>query len=107
MEPNLIQIIHVLGKEKNIPKETIVEAIQTASTTAAKKNYREDEDIEVEVNMQKGEIEAYRCREVVETVEDEHHEISLAEAQEYDETIETGDESAVRLDAQELGRIAA
>ncbi len=107
MEPNLIQIINVLGKEKNIPKETIVEAIQTAITTAAKKKYGEDEDIEVEVNMQKGEIEAYRFREVVEEVEDEHHEISLAEAQEYDETIEIGDEFAVRLDVVELGRIAA
>jgi len=37
MEPNLIQIINVLGKEKNIPKETIVEAIQTAITTADQK----------------------------------------------------------------------
>ncbi|NOY53839.1 MAG: transcription termination factor NusA [Deltaproteobacteria bacterium] len=107
MEPNLIQIINILGKEKNIPKETIVEAIETAITTAAKKKYGEDEDIEVEVNMQKGEIEAYRFREVVENVEDEHREILLTEAQEYDDTIEVGDEFAVRLDVVELGRIAA
>ncbi len=107
MEPNLIQIINILGKEKNIPKETIVDAIQTAITTAAKKKYGEDEDIEVEVNMQKGEIEAYRFREVVEEVEDEHRQIALAEAQEYDETIEVGDDFAVRLPVEELGRIAA
>jgi N utilization substance protein A len=107
MEPNLIQMINILGKEKNIPKETIVEAIESAILTAAKKKYGDEENIEVDVNLQKGEIEAYIFREVVEEVEDPDLEISLEEAQEYDESIEIGDEFAIRLDVGELGRIAA
>ncbi len=107
MEPNLSQIINVLGKEKNIPKETIVEAIQAAILTASRKKYGTEENIEVEVNLQKGEIEAYLYREVVEEVEDANLQISMEEAQEYDETIELGDEFAIRLDVAEFGRIAA
>ncbi|OIP62859.1 MAG: transcription termination/antitermination protein NusA [Nitrospirae bacterium CG_4_9_14_3_um_filter_53_35] len=107
MEPNLIQVINALGKEKNIPKETIVEAIQAAILTASRKKYGTEENIEVEINMQTGEIEAYLYREVVENVEDASRQILLKEALEYDETIELGDEFAIRLDVAELGRIAA
>ncbi len=107
MEPNLIQVINALGKEKNIPKETIVEAIQAAILTASRKKYGTEENIEVEINMQTGEIEAYLYREVVEKVEDTSRQILLKEALEYDETIELGDEFAIRLDVAELGRIAA
>ncbi len=107
MEPNLIQMINFLGKEKNIPKEAIVDAIQAAILTASRKKYGTEDNIEVEINLQKGEIEAYLYREVVEEVEDADREISLAEAREYDETIEVGDEFAIRLDVSELGRIAA
>ncbi len=107
MEPNLSQIINMLGKEKNIPKETIVEAIQAAILTAAKKKYGAEENIEVEVNEQKGEIEAYLYREVVDEVIDPETQIGLAEAQGFDEDIEIGDEFAIRLDVGELGRIAA
>ncbi len=107
MEPNLSQIINVLGKEKNIPKETIVDAIQAAILTASRKKFGTEENIEVEVNLQQGEIEVYLYREVVEKVENASLQVSLEEAQEYDETIELGDEFAIRLDVAELGRIAA
>jgi N utilization substance protein A len=107
MEPNLTQMINILGKEKNIPKETIIEAIQAAILTAARKKYGGEDNIEVEINQQKGEIEAFLYREVVKKVEDPELQISLEEALEYDETIEVGDEFAIRLDVAELGRIAA
>ena len=101
MEPNLIQMINILGKEKNIPKETIIEAIQAAILTAAKKKFGAEDNIEVEVNQQSGEIEAFLFREVVVDVEDPDLEISLKEAQEYDDSIELGDEFAIRLDVVE------
>ncbi|MEK6777556.1 MAG: transcription termination factor NusA [bacterium] len=107
MEPNLIQVINALGKEKNIPKETIIDAIQLAILTASRKKYGTEENIEVEINMQTGEIEAYLYREVVEKVEDQNRQILLKDALEYDENIELGDEFAIRLDVAELGRIAA
>ncbi len=107
MEPNLTQIINMLEKEKNISREAVVDAIETAILTASKKKYGNEENIEVEVNTQSGEIEAYLYRVVVDEVEDPSQQISLTEARGYDETIEVGDEFAIRLDVAELGRIAA
>lgn len=73
--------INDLVKEKGIPKEVIMEAIESALISAYKKNYRTAANVRVEMNDDTGEAEVLMQKTVVDEVEDEFTEISLGGGQ--------------------------
>ncbi|MFQ5597135.1 MAG: transcription termination factor NusA [Nitrospiria bacterium] len=107
MSRELLAIINQIGREKGIESEKIVSAVETALVSAAKKRYGSDENVQVQLDRETGEIEAITLKKIVEHVEDPHTEISLGEAKEMDESAELGDEIGALLEMEDFGRIAA
>jgi N utilization substance protein A len=107
MQPNLTHTLEMVGKEKGIEKEILIEALETAMLTAARKKYGADKDLEVHFNEEIGEIEIFEFKTVVVKVADPEKEISLVEANQLDPEAQVSDSLGIKLDTSELGRIAA
>ncbi|MDD3620027.1 MAG: transcription termination factor NusA [Desulfobulbaceae bacterium] len=105
---NLKRIIDQISRDKGIDRALLVEAIEEAVRSAARKKYGSRRDIEVQFNEETGEIEVFQYRTVVDKVEDEETEISLEEARRLDPEVELEDDLGEKiLDISDLGRIAA
>ncbi len=106
MNKEFLDALSDLEREKNISKEEIIKAIEDAVENAYKKNYG-DSNIRVIVDRETGEVMVLMAKEVVEEVENEGTEVSLAEAKSYDESYEIGDLVEYQIDPKDFGRIAA
>jgi N utilization substance protein A len=104
---DLNYVIEQVGKEKGIPKEIIVETLEEAVLSAAKKKFGNHLDLEARYNPEVGEIEIFRFKTVVEDVEDSDMEISMEDAKEQDPECMIGDSIGIKMDTSTLGRIAA
>lgn len=107
MLQNLTRIIEQVSKEKSIPKAVIVEAVEAAMLTAARKKYGHEREIEARFNEEVGEVELFQFRTVVEAVTNELAEVSVDEAAKLDPEAQIGDSIGEKLDNSFLGRIAA
>ena len=107
MSNQLMQHIEMIGREKGIAIEKIIEALEEAMANAARKNFRSNERLQAFFNRETGEIEVFAYKTVVEKVEDPDLEIPLEEAQEMLDEVGLGDELAIQKDTEGLGRIAA
>ncbi len=107
MSPDLKRLIEQMGKEKGIDKEIIVDALETAVLTAARKKLGLDLDLEVNYNEEAGEMETFLFKTVVEHVLNPDTQISLQEAREtLDEDAELGDSLGIKIETDTFGRIA-
>ena len=106
---NLNEVFEELEREKGISREVIVSSLCDAMVAAYKKHLKvkEIENVEAILDEQGGEIGIFKGKTVVEKVEDEENEISLAEAKEIDEDVEVGDEVRLEVTPDQFGRIAA
>lgn len=107
MSNQLMQHIEIIGREKGISTEKIIEALEEAMANAARKNFRSNENLQAFFNRETGEIDVFAYKTVVDEVEDPDLEISIDEAKSLIEEAEVGDELAIQKDTQDLGRIAA
>ena len=96
-----------LEQEKRIDKETFIEALETALTSAYKKNFGRASGASVKLNPEKNTIKVYSYRTVVEEVEDEDKEISLEEAKQIKKSYKVGDTISEEVTPKDFGRIAA
>jgi transcription termination/antitermination protein NusA len=103
----LTRIIEMFGKEKGIDTKLVVEAIESAMVTAAKRKLGPHVEIEARFNLETGEIEIFQFKTVVEEVDDEDLEISFEGAQKDNPGVELGDSIGIKLDSEIFGRIAA
>lgn len=100
-----------MAREKNIDRDLLQGILEETLSMLVKKKYGQDANFEIIVNMEKGDIEIYLTRIVVESVSDPNLEISLEEARKYaeeDESYQIGDEfiEEITLDniAENFGR---
>jgi len=107
MSSSLNFILDQVSKEKNIPREILIEAIESAMVTASKKKLGAAREIEASYDEETGEIELFEFVEVVEEVENSYYQITLHEAQEIDPETEIGDSLGLKLETDDFGRIAA
>jgi N utilization substance protein A len=108
MLSELKRIIDQISRDRGIDKRLLVEAIEEAVQSAARKKLGNRREIEVRYNEEFGEVEVFQFRNVVEEVEDEQTEISLADAQVLDPDVQLGDELGEKMEnITDLGRIAA
>jgi len=99
--------IEMISREKNINPDVVIAAIEDAILTASKKHYRNNEDLRSRFNEETGTIEIFAVKVVVEDVEDEELEISLAAARKLIPEAEVGNEIEFPKPTDILGRIAA
>jgi len=109
MEVNqeLLLIFSQLEREKGIEQEALIEAIEAALVTAARKVYGSGTEMLAKLDRETGQIEIYQRKMVTIQVEDSSMEISLLEARQLDPEVIPGDEVEIEIDANEFGRIAA
>ncbi|RME28416.1 MAG: transcription termination/antitermination protein NusA [Deltaproteobacteria bacterium] len=107
MISDLARLIDVVHREKNIPRDVLIEVLESAMVAAARKRFGQERDIEAQFNEDLGEVELFEFRTVVEEVENPELEISLAEARELDPQFEIGDSVGLIIPIEDLGRIAA
>ncbi|RME61345.1 MAG: transcription termination/antitermination protein NusA, partial [Candidatus Dadabacteria bacterium] len=107
MKFDLNALINQLGRDKGIPREHIIEAVEAAVLSSARKHYGHNLNLEATYNDKTGEVEVVQFKTVVEKVEDPDLELSLTEARNYDPEAMVGDEIGLKLDTSMLGRIAA
>lgn len=108
MLSELKRIIDQISRDKGIDRELLIEAIEEAVMSAAKKRYGQRRDLEVRYNDEFGEVELFQFRTVVEDVDDEQTEISLEKARLLDPEVQLNDELGSKMEnVSDLGRIAA
>ena len=81
MSTEFLSALSALEKEKGIDKSVLIDAIENALVSAYKKNYGSAQDVRVEVDDNSGAYRVFAKKTVVETVENDEAEISLAAAQ--------------------------
>ena len=105
--PELLQVADAVARDKSIDPAIVIEAMEQAIQTAARRKYGQELDIRAVIERGSGEIKLTRVREVVEEVEDEAIQITLADAQAYDPSLGLGDFLTEPLPPIDLGRVAA
>ncbi len=106
MNVELLQVADAVAREKSVDRELVIEAMEQAIKTAARRNYP-GKHVEAEMNRETGEMKLYHVRTVVEEVEDPENELTPEEARKIKPDAEVGDELREELPPIEMGRIAA
>ena len=106
MNTELIDSLKILEEEKNISKETLLEAIEQSLLQACKNHFGKADNVKVVINPDTGDFRVTADKEVVEEVEDPVLQISLADAKNIDSRYEIGDIVPVEIKSKEFGRIA-
>ncbi|MBP1683979.1 MAG: nusA [Deltaproteobacteria bacterium] len=107
MQPELSRVIEQVSKEKGIDRAIVVNAIESAMLSAAKKLVGQDTQLEAKFNPEIGEVELFKILTVVEQVTNPETQISLEDARDnLDPEAQVGDDLLEKLDPHH-GRIAA
>ena len=106
MNNELLEALTILEQEKNISKETLLEAIENSLLTACKNHFGKADNIKVNIDPETCEFHVLAEKTVVEKVEDDVTEISLANARMIDSEYNLGDVVNVEVKSKEFGRIA-
>ena len=99
--------LELLEKEKKINKEFFISALETALTSAYKKNFGEAKSATVKLNPEKNTIKVYAYKTVVDEVEDPDKQISLEDAKKIKASYKVGDTISEEVTPKSFGRIAA
>ncbi|GAB3290844.1 transcription termination factor NusA [Pseudidiomarina andamanensis] len=109
MAKEILLVAEAVSNEKDVSKEKIFEALESALAHATKKKYEGDIDVRVSINRQTGEFDTFRRWLVVDDseqpLEHPYREISLAAAQYEDETVNAGDYVEEQIESIEFDRI--
>lgn len=111
MSKELLMVIDAVASEKGVPESVILEAIEAALATAAKKRFPEQDVLtRVTINPKDGSYETFRRWEVVaddEVMESPDRQLRLMDALDEAEGVEVGDYIEEQVENAEFGRIAA
>ncbi len=107
MELELSRIIDQVVKDKGISREVVIDTLEKALVSAARRKYGAECEIEAQFNAESGEIELFEFKTVVDASSARVGEIAFDEARVHDPDVEIDDQIGVKLDTAEFGRIAA
>ncbi|MDR2502851.1 MAG: transcription termination factor NusA [Deltaproteobacteria bacterium] len=107
MSTELKKAIDQISKDKGLDRSMLIATLEAAVEASVQRKYGEGLDIEVSFDEESGDINVFQFKIVVEDPADEDTQISLAEAQKNDPSVQLDDEVGLRLRVEDLGRIAA
>ena len=105
--PELIEALEAIAREKDISKEVLLEAIQNSLLAACKDQFGKSDNIRVVLDETTGEFHVYQDKVVVEEVLDDTLEIALAEAEARHGVTELGATVSIEVTPKNFGRISA
>jgi N utilization substance protein A len=103
----LLQIADAVAREKSIDRKIVIAAMEDAIQKAAKSRYGAENDIRCEIDPKTGETKLTRVLQVVDTVENDSTQVTLAEAARRNPDAKVGDLIAEALPPLDFGRVAA
>lgn len=106
---NLIESFADFAKQKNIDRPTMIRILEDVFRNMIRKKYGVDDNFDIIINADKGDLEIYRIREIVDdNSEDiwEHDKISLTEAKKIEPDFEVGEEVSEQVEIEDFGRRA-
>jgi N utilization substance protein A len=106
MNVEMLQVADAVAREKSVDRELVLEAMEQALRTAARRTYG-NKAVEAIIDRETGVISLNHVRTVVEEVEEEENDLTLEQGKELDTDAEIGTEFRESLPPIELGRIAA
>ena len=106
MNTELKEALEILGKERNIPKEALLEAIESSLLTACKNHFGKADNCTVSIDRDTYDYRIIQTKTVVDKVEDPVEQISLPDAMLINKNVQIGDTVDIKIDSQKFGRIA-
>jgi transcription termination/antitermination protein NusA len=105
----LIESFAEFAKQKNIDRPTMIRILEDVFRNMIRKKYIEDDNFDIIVNADKGDLEIWRFREIVDDDSEDiwdHDKISLTEARKIEPDFEVGEEVAEEVHLEDFGRRA-
>lgn len=106
MNTELLEALNILEKEKDISKETLLEAIENSLLNACKNHFGKADNVKVIMDKETCDYQLFAEKEVVEEVEDTLEQISLEDARNIDGKYDIGDIVQIPIESKSFGRIA-
>lgn len=107
----MLQIADAVAREKNIDRDSVLEAMEQAIQIAGRRKYGHEHDIRAQIDRKTGTIQLMRLTHVVEAFDEDEHvaasQILVAAAQKRDKNLQAGDVITDMLPPIDFGRIAA
>lgn len=106
---NLIESFAEFARNKNVDRPTMIRILEDVFRTMIRKKYTEDDNFDIVINADKGDLEIWRFREIVDDNSEDiwdHDKISLSEAKKIEPDFEIGEEVAEEIKLEDFGRRA-
>jgi len=107
MNRELIQVLEQVGKEKGLPIHVLIEAVEAAIESAARKKFNSGYNFKAEYNSKSGQVELFLIKKVVKEVTNPKLEISEEEARKLSPNVQLGEDLKLPGDMTVFGRISA
>lgn len=109
MSREMLLLVDALAREKNVAKEVVFGALESALASATKKRIHDEADVWVSIDRSTGNYESYRRWQVVDDSEyvNEYTQVPLSDARKDDPEVECGDYLEESLEPIDFGRIGA
>ena len=104
MNVNIVEAVSQIAKERNISRDALSEILESIFLSMIKRKYGTTDNFDIFVNMDKGEVEIYQVKTIVEEVTDPVMEIDLDKALQVEPDLELGDEFIEIIDPASFGR---
>lgn len=106
MNYDIVEALGQIAREKSVDREMLIETLGGGPLSAAKKKFGANAQVMVKFDDQKGGIEMWLAKNVVEAVEDDSLQMTLAQAREINPKAQIGEEVRIPLEIAEFGRNA-
>lgn len=106
---NLIESFADFAKQKNIDRPTMIRILEDVFRTMIKKKFVNDDNFDIIINADKGDLEIYRIRKIVDDDSEDiwdHDKISLTDARKIEPDFEVGEEVSEPIEIEAFGRRA-
>lgn len=104
----MVLAIKTIAEEKNLPEETVQEAVEQALAAAYRRDYGDrEQEVRIVMNIHTGEVDAFVSKDIVETVGDERFEVDLKTAKSIRKDAAVGEQVEVHEKVENFGRVAA
>ena len=107
VRPELLQIAEAVARDKSIEQHIVIEAMEQAIQSVAKKKYGQDLEVKASIDEKTGEIKITRLLHIVEEIEDSSNQISLIQGKSFNKDAKLGDTIYDPLPPIDFGRVAA
>lgn len=104
----LVLAVKAIAEEKNLPEDVVQDAVEQALAAAWRRDYGDrEQEVRSQINVNTGEVYVYITKEVVEEVENEYLQITLADAKKINKDTAVGETVELEEKVENFGRVAA